>query len=77
MSAPDRLAFRVDKPILKQPMDAGVREGDIILGINNQNLAMTREQFIEYLRGHYQAGERVTLNILRGGKPHNLPVTLK
>jgi hypothetical protein len=74
---PTRLAFRVQKPILLQPEQAGVKENDVVLGIDNQTLQMTADQFTDYLRGYYQAGERVTLNLIRNGMPFNLPVTLR
>lgn len=72
-----RLAFRQAKFVPPAAKEAGVREDDIILGLDDKPMEMTMLQFNAHVRLHYQVGDRVTLNILRGGKRVDLPMTLK
>jgi hypothetical protein len=72
-----RLAFRQDAPVPRDMQAAGVRAGDIIIGIDHQPLEMTVDQFLGYVRRNYLAGERVTLNLIRDGKRVDLPLTLR
>ena len=72
-----RLAFRQDKPLPADLKAIGLREDDVIVGVDGLEAAMTMREFLAFLRRNYLVGERVTLNVLRGGKRAGLPLTLK
>jgi hypothetical protein len=74
---PRRLAFRQDKTVHSQARVAGVRAGDVIVGINDQALDMTMSEFLAHVRRNFLVGERITLQVLRDGKRLSLPLTLK
>jgi serine protease Do len=60
-----------------QARAAGIRAGDIILGIDAKRLEMDVDDFLRYVQRNYLIGDRVTINILRDGKRKDLPLTLK
>jgi membrane-associated protease RseP (regulator of RpoE activity) len=72
-----RLAFRQDAPIPLSAEKMGVRENDVIVGVDDLPLEMTVERFLGYVRQSYLIGDRITLNLLRDGKRLNVPITLK
>lgn len=72
-----RLAFRQRKPVHSEALAMGVRENDIITGIDDRRLDMTVQEFLGYVRQNYLIGDRVTLNIRRNGKRLDLPVQLR
>ena len=71
------LAFRQDKTVHRDAKAAGVEPGDIIVGVDNLSLDMTMLEFLGYVRKNYLVGDQITLNVLRGGKKLDLPITLK
>ena len=74
--AADQLAFRQNDPAPARVQAIGVRGGDIILGINDEKMTGTVEQFLAHVRRNYIVGDRVTLNLIRAGKRLDLPVRL-
>jgi S1-C subfamily serine protease len=72
-----QLAFRQRDSLSAQAEAAGIRAGDIILGVDDQVLDMDAFGFLRYVRGHYLIGDQVTVNLLRDGKRLNLPMTLR
>jgi hypothetical protein len=72
-----RLAFRQQSPVPSQPKAAGVRVGDVILGVDGKALEMDVGDFIHYVARSYLVGDRVTVNLLRDGKRLDLPMLLK
>lgn len=74
---PHRLAFREVPTISEQARDAGIQEGDIILGFDDLELNMTVREFWRYVRRNYIVGETVIVNLIRDGKPMRLPMTLR
>lgn len=74
---PTRLAFRQDREVHAHARAAGVRAGDVIVGIDDHRPQMTRDQFLAFVRREYLIGDRVVLRVLRGGKPVAVPMTLK
>jgi hypothetical protein len=70
------LAFRQGKFVPAPSRTAGIREDDIILGIDNQMLEMTMLQFNAHVRLHYKTGDRITFQVLRAGKRLDVPMTL-
>jgi S1-C subfamily serine protease len=72
-----QLAFRQKDSIPTQAREAGIRPGDIILGVDDRQLdGMDVIDFLRYVRRTYLIGDRVTVNLLRDGKRMNLPMTL-
>jgi membrane-associated protease RseP (regulator of RpoE activity) len=71
-----RLAFRQGPFVPAAAEQAGIRQNDIILGVDGKALEMTERQFRAYLRLNYQVGDRVTFNLLRKGKRLDVPVKL-
>jgi S1-C subfamily serine protease len=74
--SPKQLAFRQKHPLSEQAAAAGIRQGDIILGIDDQFLETDIAGFYNYVRSNYVVGDRVTINLLRAGKPHKVSMTL-
>jgi S1-C subfamily serine protease len=62
--------------VFKQALEAGIRAGDIILGVDNKPFAMTMTQFQDYVRCTYIVGDKVTVNILRNGNREKVRMTL-
>lgn len=74
---PDRLAFRQAEPVARQAAKAGIRPGDIIIGLNDEDMRMSLDEFRRYVQSYYIAGETVTVNIIRNGKPVRVRMTLE
>jgi serine protease Do len=75
--APTQLAFRQKDSVPTQARQAGIRPGDIILGVDDKPFDnMDVIDFLRYVRRNYLIGDRVTVNILRDGKRLNLPMEL-
>lgn len=74
---PKRLAFRQQTPVHRDAKAVGVREGDVILGIDGRELELTLAEFLGYVRRNHLVGDRITLNVLRDGKRIDLPMTLR
>ncbi len=71
-----RLAFR-QGPFVSEPAQrAGIRQNDIILGVDGKLLEMSERQFGAYIRLNYRVGDRVVYNILRRGQRLDLPLIL-
>jgi hypothetical protein len=70
-----RLAFRQGAFVSEPARQAGIRAGDVIVGIGGKALAMTARQFAAHVRLNHTVGERVTYNLVRDGK--RLDVTLR
>lgn len=72
-----RLAFRQRDSVHSQAKAAGVRAGDVILGVDGRPLEMDVLDFLRFVRRTYLVGDRVTVNVLRDGKRLDLPMTLQ
>jgi S1-C subfamily serine protease len=75
--ADQRLAFRQEKDIHVEAKKLGVQPGDVIIGIDGQKMEMSRSDFLGHIRRNFLIGDQLTLDVLRGGKPVGLPITLK
>lgn len=71
-----RLAFRQGPFVTEPAQRAGIRQNDIIIGVDGKVLEMNERQFGAYLRLNYHVGDRVTYNILRRGKRLDMTLTL-
>jgi hypothetical protein len=71
------LAFRQGPFVTHPARMAGIRQGDVIVGVNGKRLDMTGAQFGVYIRLNYKVGDTVTYNLLRDGKPVDVSITLR
>jgi S1-C subfamily serine protease len=71
------LAFRQDNLVHPDAQAVGIRENDIIVGLNNQNLEMSMEEFLGHVRRNFLVGDRITLNVIRAKKRLDLPMKLR
>lgn len=71
-----RLAFRQGNFIPATARQAGIRQNDIILGMDGETLEMTAQQFRIWVALHRKVGDRITWNLLRNGTRLDLPMTL-
>jgi predicted metalloprotease with PDZ domain len=72
-----QLAFRQRGAVHSQAREAGIRGGDVILGLDGQALEMDVEHFVWHVQRHYLVGDQVTVNLLRDGERLNLPMKLR
>ena len=73
---PKQLAMALGPFLPQVARQAGLRQGDIIVGVDGKRLEMTAGQFDVYIRLEYQPGQKLTYNFLRGGRPENATLTL-
>ena len=74
--AEKRLAFRQGQFVPPAAKRAGIREGDVILGVAGRELAMTMLEFNAHVRLTYTVGDTVTYELIRDGRRLQVPVTL-
>jgi hypothetical protein len=75
---PKQLAFRQRPIVHSQAKAAGIQAGDVIVGVDGKRLVGVDAYGLEdYVCRHYLVGDRVQINLLRGGKRLNLPFTLR
>ena len=70
----NQLAFRQQNSTPPPVERAGIRGGDIILGVDDQALDMDVAGFARYIQGHYLAGDKAMVNLIRAGKRLSLPL---
>ena len=75
--APEQLAFRQEARIRPQAEAAGIREGDIVIGLDDLRLDMNSTQFQHFVRRSYLIGDRVKVNLFRDGKRMALEMELR
>lgn len=56
------------KPGGKAAVDAGLRQGDIILELDGQPIPRTPQQFNAHIKLNYKVGQKIPLRILRNGR---------
>jgi hypothetical protein len=74
--SPRQLAFRQREGLSAQARAAGIRAGDIIVGVDDRLLEMDLYDFLRYVERSYLIGDRVTVNVVRADKRLRLPMTL-
>jgi serine protease Do len=72
----NRLAFRQGPFVAAAAEQAGVRQNDVVIGVDGKELQMTARQFGAHIRLGYKVGDRVVFNLLRAGRRLNVSVTL-
>jgi hypothetical protein len=75
--SPTRLALRQGPFVSEPARQAGIRQGDVILGAGGQLLSMTSRQFAIHIRLNYKPGDRTTYHLLRAGKRLDVTITLR
>jgi hypothetical protein len=71
-----QLAFYMGSFLPPSARQAGIHANDVILGVDSRSLDMSAQQFQAYIRLHYKVGDRVTYNVLRGGRRLDISLTL-
>jgi serine protease Do len=71
-----RLAFRQGAFVTPPARQAGLRPGDVIIGIDGKELEMTAQQFGAHVRVNCKVGDRVIYNLLRDGRRVDVPLEL-
>ncbi len=66
--SPRQLAFRQKDNVPRQAQEAGIRPGDIIIGIDDQMLETDVDGFLRYVRCNYLIGDKAKIHIVRDGK---------
>lgn len=69
--APDAMAFEIKNMYGPRPeplRQAGVKIGDIIIGIGDRTDLITETQFLVHLRLNYEPGQKIPLMVLRSGR---------
>ena len=70
-------AVKQDKFVHSTLKKVGVLQGDVYVGINGTKIDGTMDDFLGHLRRNHLVGDKVVLNVLRDGKPVDLPIVLK
>lgn len=73
----EQLAFRETGSTSNQAKSAGIREGDIIIGINDQELDMRAGDLARYVRQSFVVGETIIVNLIRDGQRMRVPMLLR
>ena len=73
---PRQLAFAHRDRVLTLARNAGIQQGDVILGFDGRRLEMTAYQFQTWVRKNYILGDRVMINVIRDRRRIDLPMTL-
>jgi S1-C subfamily serine protease len=74
---PKHLAFRQGNPVSREAKAAGVLENDVVIGIDGRPVEMSLLDFLAHVRRNHLVGDRIVLNVVRGGKRIDLPLTLR
>ncbi len=74
--SPRQLAFRQGPFAHPSAEQAGIRQGDVIVGAGGRPLEMTARQFQAHVRLNYKVGETIALDVLRDGKRLRIPLKL-
>lgn len=73
---PDRLAFRQRSYVSPYLQKAGIRGGDVVLGVEGRPLEGDVADFLHLVRREYLVGDRISVNVIRDGKRLDVPVVL-
>ena len=72
-----QLAFRQKETVGTAAKDAGIKGGDIIVGIDGKEPEMDMLAFNRFVQSNYLVGEKVRILILRDGKRDEKDMTLR
>jgi serine protease Do len=65
-----------NKPIGKAVREAGIKEGDVIIGLDGKAFGYTPERFQMHVRLDYKAGDVLHFTLLRNGKTKDVDLKL-
>jgi S1-C subfamily serine protease len=71
-----RLALRQANFVTAPARQAGIKQNDILIGVDGKELEMSGRQFNVYIKLNYKVGDKVTYNLLRDGKRVDVAITL-
>jgi serine protease Do len=74
---PAQLAFRQNGFVPRAAQQAGLRVNDVVVGIDGRPLEMNARQFEAHVRLHFQVGQTVRYDVLRGGQRLSVPIKLQ
>jgi membrane-associated protease RseP (regulator of RpoE activity) len=72
----NRLAFRQNERVHSRAKEAGIRAGDIIVGVDGRVLEMGVDDFLRFIQSEYVVGDTINLGVVRDGKPFMVPLVL-
>lgn len=75
--AEKHLAFKQDPTVSKTAREAGIKPGDIIIGLNDQKMEMDLFELLGHVRQNYLVGDQLKINVIRNGKRLKIPLELK
>src|SRR5262249_36606046 len=70
------LAFRQSDRVQPRARNAGIQAGDIILGLDGEQLEMKQMEFLRHVEREHLVGDKITLRVLRNGETLKVPMTL-
>lgn len=70
-------AFRQDKFVHSTLKAVGLKAGDVVVTLNGKPVEGTMDDFLGLVRREHLVGDRITLGVLRDGKPVELAITLR
>jgi len=72
-----RAVVRQDERVHTELKATGVKAGDVVVGIDGQDVDGTARELLGYVRRNYLVGDEITINIVRDGKRLDLKHVLK
>ena len=72
-----QLAFRQGAFLTADARQAGLRSGDVILGINDERLELSAARFDIHIRLNFKPGDPIRVNLLREGRRFDATMTLR
>ena len=72
-----QLAFRQGAFLSPDARQAGLRTGDVVLGVNDERLEMSAAKFDIHVRLNFKSGDVIRVNVLREGRRFEVPMTLR
>jgi hypothetical protein len=72
-----RAAFRQDKTVHRTLRDAGIEPHDVVIGFDGKAVYGEIGDLLGFVRRNYLVGDVVVVNVIRGGKPAEVKLTLR
>jgi serine protease Do len=71
-----QLAFRQNEFVPTQAKNAGIKAGDVIVGLGGKRPEFDVVGFVDHVQRTYLIGETIVVDVLREGQPLELPMKL-
>ncbi len=75
--SPHQAAFRQTEPVHPDLVRAGIRVGDIVIGVDGTQCNGAMSDLLGHIRRNYLVGDTITVNIVRDGRRVDIRLTLK